>query len=634
MAYDASSITVLKGLEAVRKRPAMYVGSSGKSGLHQIFFEALDNAVDEALAGFANVIIVTVHPEGAISVQDNGRGIPVDIHPDTKKSALETVMTTLHAGGKFERKAYKVSGGLHGVGISATNALSKYMKTIVYRDGKIYQQEYKQGIPQGPVKEIGKAPYGLTGTYQYFIPDDTVFTTTQWDTHVILERVKIQAYLTSRVLFVYRDLRNPQAVKIHSFYHTNGLVSYVRELAKRPFIHKNLFYVSTTKDDVLVEVALGYTEAMDSVIKAYANNIYNLEGGTHVSGFKQALTYAINRYISNHKIFKKPVKFTSDEVLEGIRAVVSVKLSDPQYEGQTKIKLNNPEVRSAVYKAVSESFYEYLETYTKDAKKIIDKIMLTKKAREAARNARTSVLRKNALIASGLPGKLADCTLRDPEKTELFVVEGDSAGGSAKQARDRHFQAILPLRGKPINPEKSRLERVLQNNDLQQLVQALGAGVGDKLDLSKLRYGKIIIMTDADVDGAHIATLLLTFFYRYMRPLLEQGRVFLAQPPLYKVEIGTKKYWFLTDKEKDAFVAKALKQGKKIKNIQRFKGLGEMDPEQLWETTMNPETRVLKKITVEDAAYADKLFSILMGTEVAPRRRFIEKYAKFAELDV
>ena len=634
MTYDAKSITVLKGLEAVRKRPAMYVGSSGQSGLHQIIYEALDNAVDEALANFANTIIVTLHENGAISVQDNGRGIPVDVHPETKKSALETVMTTLHAGGKFESKAYKVSGGLHGVGISATNALSKYMKTIVRRDGKIYMQEYKRGVPQANVKVIGKTKKDDTGTLQYFEPDDEIFKEAKINPKVVLNRVKTQAYLTSGVFFIYRDYTNSEKSIIRTFYHTNSLISFVKDLGQQQFLHENPFYVSKELESVVVEASLMYSTNDETILKSFANNIYNPEGGTHVMGFKQGLSYALNKYATNKKLLKKDVKFTTDELLDGLVAVISVKLPDPQYEGQTKIKLNNPEIRSIVYKAINEAFTNYLETHPQDAKAIINKIMLTKRAKEAAKAARKAVLRKGSLIASGLPGKLADCSSKKLEETEIFVVEGDSAGGSAKQARDRHFQAILPLTGKPINAEKSRLDKVLQNNKLEHLVRALGCGVGKELDLKKLRYGKIIIMTDADVDGAHIATLLLTFFFRYMKELITEGRVYIAQPPLFKVEVGTTKHWFLTEDQKDKFVEDLQKSGKRIKSVQRFKGLGEMNPDQLWETTMNPDTRVLKKVTIEDAENANRMFTVLMGQEVAPRRRFIEKYAIFAELDV
>ncbi len=633
MAYDASSITVLKGLEAVRKRPAMYVGSSGQSGLHQIIYEAIDNAVDEALAGFANTIIVTLYKNGAVSVQDNGRGIPVDIHPETKKSALETVMTTLHAGGKFENKAYKVSGGLHGVGISATNALSKYMKTIVKRNGKIYKQEYERGVPLTKVKEIGSVDNNITGTFQYFEPDEQIFKDAKINAKTIFQRIKTQAYLTSGVYFVFRDFTK-DVPQIFTFYHTNSLVSFVRDLGKQNFIHENAFFIRKELDNTIVEASLMYTNADDFVLKSFANNIYNPEGGTHVIGFKQALSYAINKYIQSHKLLKKQIKFSVDEILDGIVAVISVKLPDPQYEGQTKIKLNNPEIRSIVYKVVNEAFTNYLETHPQDAKAIVNKIILTRKAKEAARAAKKAVLRKGSLIASGLPGKLADCSSKKLEETELFVVEGDSAGGSAKQARDRHFQAILPLTGKPINPEKSRLDRVLQNDKLAQLVRALGCGIGKNMDIKKLRYGKIIIMTDADVDGAHIATLLLTFFFRHMKQLITEGRVYIAQPPLFKVEIGGKKHWFLTEEQKDKFIQQMQKQGKKVKSVQRFKGLGEMNPEQLWETTMNPKTRVLKKVSIEDAEQADRLFTVLMGQEVGPRRKFIEKYAIFADLDI
>ncbi len=632
MQYTASDITVLKGLEAVRKRPAMYVGSTDKLGLHQIFYEVLDNAVDEALAGYAKVIVVTFRKDGYIEVADNGRGIPVDIHPDTGKSALETVMTTLHAGGKFDKKAYKISGGLHGVGVSATNALSEHMITIVRRNQKVYKQEYKRGVPVTGVEVIGTLNNNLTGTIQRFKPDPLIFKESlKYDKKLVHNRIKEQAYLTSGVLFVFID---EETNTKRAYYYRNGLIAFVSNLAKDNAIIKKPFYVKGEHDEIMVEVALTYTESTEEKIKAFANNIYNREGGTHVTGFRTAVTNALNHYAIRHKLIKESEKFSGDDVREGLVAVVSVKLANPQYEGQTKLKLNNPEARTAVYNIVYGALLEYLEKHPKIAKAIVNKVVLTKKAKEAAKAAKRAVLRKGVLQSTSLPGKLADCATKDPTKAELFIVEGDSAGGSAKQARDRETQAILPLTGKPINPEKNRLDRILSNDKIADLVKALGLGIGEKLDLKKLRYHKIIIMTDADVDGRHIVTLLLTFFYRYMRPLIEGGYVYIAQPPLYKVEVGNKKYWFLNEEEKDAFVKKMQELGRKIRNVQRFKGLGEMNPEQLWETTMNPKTRVIKKVTIEDAEEADRIFRMFMGEEVAPRRDFILKYAQFAQLDV
>ena len=633
MAYDASKITVLKGLEAVRKRPAMYVGSNDKAGLHQIFYEVLDNAVDEALAGYANVIVVILHEDDAITVADNGRGIPVDVHPETGKSALETVMTVLHAGGKFDSKAYKVSGGLHGVGVSCTNALSVKMITTVKRGGKIYQQEYSAGKPTTELKVIGKTDPSDTGTIQYFKPDPTIFTTTEFDPKIIRRRILNQAYLTSNTLFIFVN-KKQKLPSVESFYFHNGLISFVKDLAVGKILTREPFYVKKEYDNILVEAALIYTDSQDEIVKGFANNIYNSEGGTHVAGFRAALTQAINKYALANKLITEKQKLSGEDIREGLVGIISVKLANPQYEGQTKMKLNNPEVKSAVQKVVSDALYEYLQEHPKDAKTIIQKAVLAQKARKAAKAARNAVLRKSGLSITSLPGKLADCSTKDKEKSELFVVEGDSAGGSAKQARDREFQAVLPLSGKPINSEKNRLDRVMANDKLADLVKALGCGIGENINLDKLRYGKIIIMTDADVDGMHIVTLVLTFFYRFMRPLIEAGKVYIAQPPLFKVEIGKQKYWFLSEKEKDEFIKKMKAAGKKIKNVQRFKGLGEMNPEQLWETTMNPETRVLKQVTIKDAEEANKIFDMLMGTEVPPRRRFIQQFAKLAVLDV
>ena len=634
--YSAAQITVLKGLEAVRKRPAMYVGSNDKKGLHQIFYEVLDNAVDEALAGYATFITVTLHKDDSITVTDNGRGIPVDIHPETGKSALETVMTVLHAGGKFDSKAYKTSGGLHGVGVSCTNALSVKMVTTVKRNGKIYQQTFSRGSPTSELKIVADLPANKkdeTGTTQYFKPDPQIFTTTEFDAELIEERVKTQAYLTSNTTFIFIN-KKAQKPKVKVYHFEKGLVAYVKKMATGKPIMETPFHLSKTVNDVMIESAFLYMNSNDETIKAFANNILNPEGGTHLAGFRAALTQAINKYGIAKKLINEKQTLTGEDIREGLNAIIAVKLPNPQFEGQTKMKLNNREIRPLVQKTVSTAVIEFLEEHPKDAKNIISKAVLAQKARKAAKAARNAILRKNALNFTTLPGKLADCSTKNKEISELFVVEGDSAGGSAKQARDRTFQAILPLSGKPINSEKNRLDRVLANPKLNDLVKALGCGIGDNMDIKKLRYGKIIIMTDADVDGAHIATLILTFFYRHMRPLIEEGKVFLAQPPLFKAEVGREKYWFLSEEEKDAFVAEMKAKGKKIKNVQRFKGLGEMNPDQLWDTTMNPKTRVIKKVSVKDAEEANRIFDILMGTEVPPRRKFIQQFAKFANLDI
>lgn len=517
------------------------------------------------------------------------------------------------------------------MGISATNALSQYMRTIVKRDRRVHMQEYKRGVPQKELKAYGDVPVGVSGTTQYFRPDEEVFTSTKIDERIIKNRLKEQAYLTAGVLFVYRDIGKSEVL---AFRYEDGIVAFVQEIATGRYVMFHPFYVKGKDGPIEVEVALLYTDSSDEKVRAFANNIYNREGGTHVTGFRSALTYAINSYALSRKLIKEKHKLTSEDIKEGLAAVISVRLPNPQYEGQTKLKLNNPEARSAVYNIVSRAFYEFLEKNPKIAKAIVNRVLLTRKAREAAKAAKKAVLRKSALSVGSLPGKLADCSIKDPSKAELFIVEGDSAGGSAKQARDRETQAVLPLRGKPVNPEKNRIDRVLANEKIADVIRALGIGVGDSLDLSKLRYHKIIIMTDADVDGMHIITLLLTLFYRYMRPLLEKGYIYVAQPPLFKVEIGNKKYWFLNEEEKDRFVEKALAEGKKIKNVQRFKGLGEMNPEQLWETTMDPSTRVLKQISIEDAHEADRLFRMFMGEEVQPRREFILKYARLAEVDI
>jgi DNA gyrase subunit B len=632
--YTASDITVLKGLEAVRERPAMYIGSTDINGLHQIFYEILDNAIDECLAGFANHVTVILHKDNSITIRDNGRGIPVDVHPETGKSALETVMTVLHAGGKFKKGAYKISGGLHGVGMSCTNALSSFMRSEVVKNGKLYRQEYSRGIPQTEVKVVGKVEdKERSGTTQTFMPDTEIFGDQKFSTKIIEKRLHTQAYLTSGILLTFINETGEKATT-KQFYFEKGILSFVNSIKVGNPIMKNAFYVAKEEEGVAVEVGFIYTDSTSEIIKTFANNIENPEGGTHLAGFKAALTQGINKYGSANKLLDDKTKLEGDDVREGLTAIISVKVPNPQYEGQTKIKLNNPEVKSIVQKVVAEALAEFFVENPQDAKSVIQKAIISLKARNAAKAARNAILRKNALTFTTLPGKLADCSSRDKASTELFIVEGDSAGGSAKQARNREIQAILPLSGKPINSEKNRIDRVMANDKLKDLVYALGCGIGDQLDVSKLRYGKLIIMTDADVDGSHIVTLILTFLYRFMKKVIEDGKVYIAQPPLFKVEIGKDKYWFVSNEEKDRFVAKQTKAGKKIKSIQRFKGLGEMNPEQLWETTMDPANRVLKHVDIQDAIQADAIFDMLMGTEVAPRRKFILQNAKFAILDI
>lgn len=631
--YQASNIQVLQGLEAIRKRPAMYIGSTDKNGLHHIFTEILDNSVDEAIGGYCNHIWVTLHKDGSLSVKDNGRGIPVEIHAQTKVSTLETVMTNLHAGGKFEEGAYKVSGGLHGVGMKCTNALSEWMITTVRRDGGIYQQEYKRGIPQAPVKKIGNTEE--RGTEHMFLPDDEIFSETEFDFKEIVKKCRQHAYLTAGLRITVKNEKGEGDPKIFELYFEDGIKSYVLFMnIDEKAVNTPPFYVNKEIDNILVESAIQYTNAMDENVKCYTNNIINPEGGTHLSGFRTALTSAINSYAQKMEMLKGlTTTLNGDDVREGLTAVISVKVTNPQFEGQTKIKLNNPEVKNAVAKVIRDELLVYFEEHPKEAKSIIDKAVLSYKAKAAAKAARDAVIRKSALESTALPGKLADCISSKPEDCELYIVEGDSAGGSAKQARDRHTQAILPIRGKIINTHKYRVDRVLTNNEFKDITTALGVGIGDSLDISKLRYHKTIIMSDADVDGLHITTLVLTLLYRFFRPLIEKGYVYVAQPPLHKVEIGKKKYYFLNDNEKDNFVRKAKSAGK-VPVANRFKGLGEMNPEQLWETTMNPENRALKKVSIEDAEEAEKVFEMLMGTEVPPRRRFIQKYAKRANLDI
>ncbi len=636
--YGASNIQVLQGLEAVRKRPAMYIGSTDRSGLHHIFTEILDNSVDEAIAGYCTRIWVTLHKDGSLSVKDNGRGIPVEKHSQTKVSTLETVMTNLHAGGKFEEGAYKVSGGLHGVGMKCTNALSEWMITTVRRDGGVYQQEYRRGIPQAPVKKVGTLENKEeSGTEHRFMPDDEIFTETDFEFKEIVRKCRQHAYLTAGLRISITDERVEEGkdLKIFDLYFEDGIKSYVLFMnIDEKFVNEVPFYVKKEHEGVIVETAIQYTNSMDENVKCYTNNIINPEGGTHLSGFRTALTGAINTYAQKSELLKGlTTTLNGDDVREGLTAVISVKVANPQFEGQTKIKLNNPEVKNAVAKVIRDELLVYFDEHPKEAKAIIDKAILSYKAKAAAKAARDAVIRKSALESTTLPGKLADCISNKPEDCELYIVEGDSAGGSAKQGRDRHTQAVLPLRGKIINTHKYRVDRVLGNNEFKDITTALGVGIGTTLDISKLRYHKVIIMSDADVDGLHITTLVLTLLYRFFKPLIDGGYIYVAQPPLHKVEIGKKKYYFLNDNEKDVFVKKAKTAGKNpVAN--RFKGLGEMNPEQLWETTMSPETRALKQVHIEDGEEAEKVFEMLMGAEVPPRRRFIQKYAKRANLDI
>ena len=630
--YGASNIQVLKGLEAVRRRPAMYIGSTDVHGLHHIFTEILDNSVDEAIAGYCSQIWVILNQDGSITVRDNARGIPVDIHPETKVSTLETVMTNLHAGGKFEQGAYKVSGGLHGVGMKCTNALSEWMVTTVKRDGGIFEQRYERGVPVAPVKRIGDS--NETGTQHTFMPDDKIFSTTTFDFETIVKKCRQHAYLTAGLRISVIDNTHGE-YKQYDLYFEDGIKSYVQFLnLEMKAIGEEPFYMNKQDGEIVVEVALQYTDDMDEDVRCYTNNIINPEGGTHLAGFRTAITSAINTYATKAELLKGlGGTLSGDDVREGLTAVISVKVPNPQFEGQTKIKLNNPEVKSVVAKVVRDELLTYFEEHPQDAKNVIGKAVLANKAKAAAKAARDAVIRKNALESTTLPGKLADCTSKDPAESELFIVEGNSAGGSAKQGRDRHTQAILPLRGKIINTHKYRVDRVLENSEFNDITTALGVGIGDTLDMSKLRYHKIIIMSDADVDGLHITTLVLTLLFRFFRPLIEGGYVYVAQPPLHKVEIGKKKFYFLNDQEKDDFVAKAKSAGK-VPVSNRFKGLGEMNPEQLRDTTMDPKSRVLKKVHIEDAEEAEKVFEMLMGNEVPPRRRFIQSHARKATLDI
>lgn len=630
--YEASSITVLKGLEAVRKRPAMYIGGTDDAGLHHLIWEILNNSIDEALAGHGKIVRIEINEDGSMTIRDEGRGIPVDIHPVEKVSALELAATVLHAGGKFDKNTYKVSSGLHGVGLSVVNALSEWCKIEVYKNGKIYFQEYEIGVPKGKVKEIGNTKE--TGTKVTFKPDSSIFRTTNFNQKTILTHLRQDAYLNGGIRFEFTDRRNGDE-NHYGFYFEGGFKSYVRHLNRhQKVIHKEIFYTKRILEDVEVEVGLQYTDDLQTNEYAFANNVINPDGGTHVSGLRIALTKSINSYFLQYGTEKeKNLKITGDDVREGLTAAISVKLAEPQFEGQTKGKLNNPEITQIVRKVVEEDLKTFLVENPNDAKMIIGKVILANKARAAAKAARDSVIRKGAFEGGGLPGKLADCSSKNPERSELFVVEGDSAGGSAKQARDRETQAIFPYFGKPINSEKYRIDKVLANPSMGDLIKALGAGVGETFDISKIRYHKIVLMSDADVDGEHIRTLMLTLLYRHMKQVIENGFVYISQPPLYKVTFSPNDTVWVKD---DVELQQLLKKRKPTKqpHQQRFKGLGEMNPEELWETTMNPESRVLKRVVVQDAEEANRMFDVLMGEEVLPRKRFIEEYSKSADLDI
>ncbi|QQR84219.1 DNA topoisomerase (ATP-hydrolyzing) subunit B [Candidatus Peregrinibacteria bacterium] len=672
--YSADQIQVLEGLDPVRKRPGMYIGTTDVRGLHHLIWEIVDNSIDEAMAGHCDQIMVRINHDGSITVLDNGRGIPVDKHKTTGISALETVLTVLHAGGKFggDASGYKVSGGLHGVGVSVVNALSTRLLAEVRRDDKVYQQEYKMGVAQSDIQVVGESD--STGTAITFWPDESIFETIQFDATTILTRLRQQAYLTKGITISFEDMRVERYEGIlpkgqphrYQFYFEGGVRSYVDHLNQNKEKIGTCIYIEQETPEALIEISMQYTEAYNENIITFANNIHTLEGGMHLTGFKSALTRTINAYARSKGFLKeKDENMTNEDVREGLTAVISVKLSDPQFEGQTKSKLGNPEVRKAVESVFNEKFAEYLEENPNDAKGIMAKCMLAARARLASRAARDTVLRKGRARRAALPGKLADCTSKNPSESELYIVEGDSAGGSAKQGRDRFFQAILPLRGKILNVEQARLDRMLGNNEIKSLIIALGAGIGETFEPEKTRYHRIVIMTDADVDGAHIRTLLLTLFYRYFRPLIDLGYVYIAQPPLYKISKGKESHYAYTDEQKVEVMkgmgwteaeesvtetdeeesaesenetsteTTAGKTAKAKFSIQRYKGLGEMNPEQLWETTMDPKQRTMLQVTIEDAELADSVFDTLMGSEVPPRRKFIQSHAKHVKnLDI
>jgi DNA gyrase subunit B len=645
--YGADSIQVLEGLEAVRKRPAMYIGDIGVKGLHHLVYEVVDNSIDEALAGYCKNIFVTIHEDNSVSVEDDGRGIPTGMHAKEGRSALEVVLTVLHAGGKFDKGSYKVSGGLHGVGVSCVNALSSKLHVTVRREGKLFEQEYRIGVPQYPVREIGAAE--TTGTTVHFWPDESIFTSNVYNKDILEGRLRELAYLNRGINIQLSDLREKDEESgmtyAKTFYSEGGITEFVEMLDKNagrtPLLPKVLYVEARDeRTNVVVEVATTYNDSYNEHIYSYVNNINTIEGGTHVAGFRRALTRVFKSYGDKNGMFEKAkVTIEGDDFREGLSAIISVKVPEPQFEGQTKTKLGNSEVSGVVDVTVSRALEIYLEENPKEAKNIINKVILAAQARTAARKARELVQRKSVLSGGGLPGKLADCSERDPEKCELYLVEGDSAGGTAKQGRDRSFQAILPLRGKILNVEKAMEHKIYENEEIRNMYTALGVTVGTPddpkaLNLSKVRYHKLIIMTDADVDGSHIATLILTFIYRYMKEMVEHGYVYLAQPPLYLVKKGKEQVYAYNEEQRKMLVERLGGGNPESVNIQRYKGLGEMNAEQLWETTMNPDTRTLKQVTIESAAEADRVFSMLMGDEVAPRREFIESHAKYARIDV
>lgn len=639
--YTASSIQALEGMEHVRMRPSMYIGDVGLRGLHHLVYEVVDNSIDEALAGYCDTITVAIKEGNAIEVMDNGRGIPVDFHEKEQKSALEVVMTKIGAGGKFDKDSYKVSGGLHGVGVSCVNALSNEMITTVYRDGNVYQQVYARGKAQTGVEEIGHSDH--RGTKQFFQPDDTIFTELVYNYDTLANRLRELSYLNKGITITITDEREKLedgTFKTETFHSQGGLKEFVEYIdGNRESIMEHVIFMEGERDDIPVEVAMRYNTSFNENLHSYVNNINTHEGGTHLAGFRRALTRTLKKYADELGLpAKEKVEVTGDDFREGLTAVISVKVMEPQFEGQTKTKLGNSEVSGAVDKIVGEMLTNFLEEHPNEAKTIVQKVVLAAKARQAAKKAREMVQRKSPLGGSGLPGKLADCSSKDPEISEIFLVEGDSAGGTAKQGRDRHFQAILPLRGKILNVEKSMLHKVYDNEEIRNIYTALGVSVGTEedskaLNISKLRYHKVVIMTDADIDGSHISTLILTFFFRYMKELIEQGYIYIAQPPLYLLKRGKKEMYAYNEKEREAMVAEMSPDGKGVE-IQRYKGLGEMNAEQLWETTLNPEHRILKQVTIESLADADNVFSMLMGDEVPPRREFIEKNAVYANIDV
>lgn len=641
--YSAGNIQVLEGLEAVRKRPAMYIGDVGVKGFHHLVWEVVDNSIDEALAGYCSKITVKIHEDNSVTVEDDGRGIPTDMHPKEKKSALEVVMTVLHAGGKFDKDTYKVSGGLHGVGVSCVNALSVYLKATVRRNGKIYEQEYERGVPKYPVREAGETEE--TGTTIHFKADDTIFIVSEYSYATVATRLREMAFLNAGIrisLIDYREKDDDNNYKSDEFFSEGGLVEFVSYLdAGREKLIAEPIYIDVDKGEIPVQVAMTYNTSFTENVVSYVNTINTIEGGTHVAGFRRALTRTLKSYADKSGLLDKvKIEISGDDFREGLTAVISVKVAEPQFEGQTKTKLGNNDAMGVVDTSVSEMLQYYLEEHPKEAKIIVQKVILAAQARHAARKAREMVQRKNVLSGTGLPGKLADCSNTDPAVCELYLVEGDSAGGSAKQGRDRNFQAILPLRGKILNVEKAQEHKIYDNEEIKNMITALGVSFGTKedskaLNLEKLRYHKIIIMTDADIDGSHIRTLILTFFFRYMKELIEQGFLYIALPPLYLIRKGKQERYCWTEEDRERAVHELAPDGKEDSvNIQRYKGLGEMNPDQLWNTTMDPSQRSLKHVTIESAAEADHLFSMLMGDEVAPRREFIEANAKYAKVDV